>query len=401
MNDLKDWLFPAATLPVAVRQQLVGTFVALVLLAAARLLVLRVLYRGSRDPRVLYRWRKTVTYTTFVLAFMVVGRIWSTGFSSLSTFLGLLTAGLAIALQDPIVNLAGWLFILWRRPFAVGDRIQIGDHQGDVIDIRVFQSTILEIGNWVHADQSTGRVIHIPNGKVFRETQANFTQAFAYIWNEIPVLVTFESDWRRAKGLLEEIAVRHALHLSAAAEEEIRAAARQFMIFYTKLSPAVYTSVADSGVMLTVRYLCDPRQRRGTSQAIWEDVLDTFAACGDIDLAYPTYRYYDNVSEGKRAGHAFSTGRLMTSACLSVILLAPAPVIATPADASAEPVGSPASTPASGPARRRAHRPSLSPEIVRIQREARQQAVDLQSAVSVAQASGHVHLIIDVYGHFE
>jgi small-conductance mechanosensitive channel len=308
MNDLKDWLVPAATLPVAVRQQLVGTFVALVLLAAARLLVLRVLYRGSRDPRVLYRWRKTVTYTTFVLAFMVVGRIWSTGFSSLSTFLGLLTAGLAIALQDPIVNLAGWLFILWRRPFAVGDRIQIGDHQGDVIDIRVFQSTILEIGNWVHADQSTGRVIHIPNGKVFRETQANFTQAFAYIWNEIPVLVTFESDWRRAKGLLEEIAVRHALHLSAAAEEEIRAAARQFMIFYTKLSPAVYTSVADSGVTLTIRYLCDPRQRRGTSQAIWEDVLDTFAACDDIDLAYPTYRYYDNVSEGKREARATRVG---------------------------------------------------------------------------------------------
>jgi hypothetical protein len=76
-------------------------------------------------------------------------------------------------------------------------------------------------------------------------------EADHYIWNEIPVLVTFESDWRRAKGLLEEIAVRHALHLSEEEEEAaaIRAAARRFMIFYTKLSPTVYTSVADSGVM--------------------------------------------------------------------------------------------------------------------------------------------------------
>lgn len=304
MNDLKQWLFPAVSFPPAVREQLLATLVTLVLLAAARLLVLRVLYRRTEDPRALYRWRKAITYTTFVLAFLVVGRIWSTGFSSLSTFLGLVTAGLAIALQDPIVNLAGWLFIVWRRPFVVGDRVQIGDHQGDVIDIRVFQSTILEIGNWVDADQSTGRVIHIPNGKVFREPQANFTQAFAYIWNEIPVLVTFESNWRKAKGLLEEIGTRHALHLSAAAEEEIRAAARRFMIFYTKLSPAVYTSVADSGVMLTIRYLCDPRQRRGTNQAIWEDVLDTFATCDDVDLAYPTYRYYDNVSEGKPGARA-------------------------------------------------------------------------------------------------
>lgn len=102
--------------------------------------------------------------------------------------------------------------------------------------------------------------------------------------------------------------MRHALHLSAAAEERLQAAARQFMIFYTKLSPTVYTSVADSGVMLTIRYLCEPRQRRGSGQAIWEDVLDAFAACDDVDFAYPTYRYYDNVSEAKPEARAPAPG---------------------------------------------------------------------------------------------
>lgn len=104
---------------------------------------------------------------------LVVARLWFVGLQSLSTFLGLLTAALAIALQDPIVNLAGWLFLIWRRPFRVGDRIQIGDIRGDVIDMRIFQFSLLEIGNWVNADQSTGRVIHVPNGKVFREPQAS------------------------------------------------------------------------------------------------------------------------------------------------------------------------------------------------------------------------------------
>ena len=94
---------------------------------------------------------------------------------------------------------------MWKRPFEVGDRIQIGDQKGDVIDQRIFMFTVLEIGNWVDADQSTGRVIHIPNGKIFLETLASYTKGFEYIWNEIPVQVTFESDWRKAKNILESL----------------------------------------------------------------------------------------------------------------------------------------------------------------------------------------------------
>ncbi len=104
--------------------------------------------------------------------------------------MGLFTAGLAIALKDPLTNLAGWLFIVFRKPFIVGDRIQIGPHAGDVVDIRPFQFTILEIRNWVDADQSTGRMIHLPNAKVFVEAQANYSLGFNYIWNEIVVRLT-------------------------------------------------------------------------------------------------------------------------------------------------------------------------------------------------------------------
>jgi len=119
----------------------------LALFLLLRWLVLRALYRRADDARLLYQWRKTVTYVTALLTFLAVGRIWFQGFGSISTFLGLLSAGLAIALQDPIVNLAGWLFLIWRRPFNVGDRIQIGEHRGDVIDVRIFQFTVMEIGN--------------------------------------------------------------------------------------------------------------------------------------------------------------------------------------------------------------------------------------------------------------
>jgi small-conductance mechanosensitive channel len=221
------------------------------------------------------------------------------GIQSAVTFLGLVSAGLAIALKDPVTNLAGWAFILWRRPFVVGDRVQIGKHAGDVIDQRLFQFTLLEIGNWVAADQSTGRMIHVPNGKVFADAMANYTSGFEYIWNEIPVLVTFESDWQKAKGILQEIAEKQAAQLSQAAAERIRQAARRFMIMYSKLAPTVYTSVEESGVLLTVRYMCDPRERRSSEQAIWEDVLKAFSEHPSLDFAYPTQRFYQSGSAGQ------------------------------------------------------------------------------------------------------
>ena len=284
--------------------RVIATLGVMVVFASLRYVVLRIVYRQIEDTKALYQWRKTLTYVTYLLGMLVVGRIWIQGFASVSTFLGLLSAGLAVALRDPIVNFAGWIFIIWRRPFDVGDRVQIGAQQGDVIDIRIFQFTLLEIGNWVNADQSTGRVIHIPNGRVFLEAQASYTRGFQHIWNEIPVLVTFESDWVKAKQILTEVANKDAEKLSKAAEEKVRLAARDFMILYTQLTPVVYTSIADSGVLLTLRYLCEPRARRNTEEKISEDVLLRFAECDDIDFAYPTSRFYDNRAEGKVGARA-------------------------------------------------------------------------------------------------
>ncbi len=274
------------------------SLLALLAFWAVRRIALAVLLRG-RDLQVQYRTRKLVAYVTWPLAFLVIGRIWFAGFQAVSTYLGLLSAGLAIAMQSPLVNLAGWAFILWRQPFKVGDRIQLGDYRGDVIDLRIFNFSLMEIGNWVDADQSTGRVLHVPNGKVFTEVLANYGQGFQYIWNEVAVLLTFESDWRRAKELLHQVAAKHCTSISGAAQQQLREAAKKFMIFYKNLTPTVYTSVRDSGVLLTIRYLCDPRHRRGSEQEIWEAILDAFAAHQDIDFAYPTQRLYRNDREGK------------------------------------------------------------------------------------------------------
>ena len=293
LQGLRESLSDVAT------ARLVQSAAIIVVLFVIRWVVVRIIARRTDDIRTLYQARKIASYVTVVIVLVLLGRVWFSGVQSLLTYFGLLSAGVAIALKDPLTGMAGWLFILWRRPFAVGDRIQIGDHAGDVVDVRLFQFTLLEIRNWVDADQSTGRIIHIPNGDVFSKPVANYVRGFRYIWHEIPVLLTFESDWRTAKSILTEVLSEHAETLTPDAERRLQSASRKYMIFYSTLTPIVYTTVRDSGVLLTMRFLCDPRRRRGTEQTMWEAILERFSAYDDIDFAYPTIRHFDHGTEGK------------------------------------------------------------------------------------------------------
>ena len=298
METLTNWIAQITKLSPRLQENLYTSVIIILILWLSRTLVMSIVWRRVEDVRLRYRWRKTSKSVAVVLGFVFVGPVWFEGIRHLATFLGFVAVGLTIALKDVVTAIAGWFFIIWRRPFSVGDRIQIGEHAGDVIDVRIFRFTLMEIGNWVDADQSTGRVIHIPNGHVLSDVVSNYSSAFHYIWNELPVLVTFESNWKKAKTILQEIATKHTQRSSDVAQKRIQEASRRFMIFYSVLTPTVYTSVAESGVLLTIRYLCEPRTRRGTAETIWEDVLLQFAAHNDINFAYPTRRFYDDHQEG-------------------------------------------------------------------------------------------------------
>lgn len=299
---MRDWLQDRVGLSPAMQMHLLVTIVVIGVLWIVERIVLAIAYRRFTDPWTRYRWRKSVTYLFLAIGVLVIGREWLEGFKSLATFLGIVSAGIAISLRDPLANLAGWAFLVWSGPFEVGDRIEIAKHKGDVIDIHLFQFTLNEIGAWVDADQSTGRIVHIPNQLVFTEAVANYDKGFKYVWNEVPVLVTYESNWSKAKEILTQIAFKHAEHLTAEAERDLLAASRQYLINYKKLTPIVYTSTTASGILLTVRYLIEPRRRRGTVSAIWDEILTEFAKAKDIELAYHTVRSFANPIEGKIVG---------------------------------------------------------------------------------------------------
>lgn len=292
MDTISNFLQEHVGLAPDIQKKIFYSILILVVLALIRYAVLKVVWRFTEDPKNRYTWKRAVSFSIGFLSILLVLSVWMKALGQLGAFLGLVSAGIAIAMKDPLTNIAGWMFIMVRKPFSLGDRVQIGANTGDIIDIRLFQFSMLEIGNWVDADQSTGRIIHLPNGKVFTEAQANYTAGFEFIWNEIAVLVTFESAWKKAKELLQEIITKYAEATSASAEKKIREASKKYMIFYQYLTPIVYTKVMDSGVLLTVRYVCDPRTRRSSENNIWEEILDAFDRYDDIDFAYPTTRFY-------------------------------------------------------------------------------------------------------------
>ena len=299
MIDSFDWFTRFFTYS-SIQVKFIASFIAVLSFIILRKLFLKILFKNTSNALVRYRWQKISSYIINVLGLIIVGQIWFKGFESIATYLGLLSAGVAIALKDPLVNLTGWAFILSRAPFVVGDRIQIGEHSGDVIDINFFKFTLMEVGHWGEGEQASGRIIHIPNGKVFIDILANYSKGFKYIWNEVPVLLTFESDWKKAKKMLEKISKKHTANISKVAAKNYKEVSKLYMVYQPDFNPQIYTKVEDSGILLTIRYLCNPRKRRITSQFIWEDILNDFENEMNIDFAYPTTRFFDAKTESKQ-----------------------------------------------------------------------------------------------------
>lgn len=175
-------------------QQIWMTIVFILAAYGMLFVLIRVINRRVENLKARHTIRKNAVYLIHFLLFIAVVFVWLQRITSLSIFLGFASAGLALALQEVILSIAGWFLIIARHPFEVGDRIELADVKGDVIDIRLLQTSLLEIGNWVDADQSTGRIVNIPNSFVFKKPNFNYNRGFEFIWNEIPFVVTFESD---------------------------------------------------------------------------------------------------------------------------------------------------------------------------------------------------------------
>lgn len=300
MRKIEYWIEDNFHLSAQVQENVLKSLIALLVLWVISRVLLRLASRQQTDTRKLYQWKKTTNYVVTALGIIFLANIWFEGFKSITTFLGIFSVGLVVVLRDPILNMMGWVFLIWKRPFKVGDRIKIGLYTGDVIDIGFFQFTINELGEWVDSEQATGRVVHIPNSQVLTQGQINYNYGFPFLWHEVQLRITFESNWQKAKVILKDIALRHSERLNEEQEQRVRIEAQQHLIFYRSFEPKVFIKVRENGIQITVRYLCNLNGRRESENKIWEDTLTEFLATSDIRFAYPTTRFY-SAGEGQES----------------------------------------------------------------------------------------------------
>lgn len=206
--------------------------------------------------------------------------------------LGLLLAAIAISLRDIFSNIAGWVIIMSGRGYRARDRVKIGSIIGDVIDIGILRTTLAEIGEWVKADQSTGRLVTIPNNMVLSNPVSNYTQGFDFVWDEFSLNITFESEWSRAEEIMLDVAMKDFEDKKDQILERIKMVKKKYLLRYNVVSPKVYITIGDSGVCLTLRYMVRTRRRRTMQDSFSREILARFATEPRVELAYPTMRLY-------------------------------------------------------------------------------------------------------------
>ena len=248
----------------------------------------RVALRYIEDPSRRYRTAKLLGRLGSLVALFAIIALWSPRGRDVLTLLTVIGAGLAIAMREALLSFAGWMNIALRTPYTQGDRIQVNDVRGDVIDIRLIHTTLMEVGGWVEAEQSSGRIVHIPNSWIFQHPLYNYTRGFGFIWNEYALTLTFRSDWQAARDIMLSFAQESAAIVEQQAAQQIRRMSREYLIHYSILTPFVYVKIVPNGIRLSLRYLCEVRKRRGTEHALTLSILAAFEEHGGIELAYPT-----------------------------------------------------------------------------------------------------------------
>jgi len=247
-----------------------------------------IVFKHIQDKKTRYTANKVNSILAVIVILVILVRIWVADASSLVLSLGVIGAGIAIALQNVFMNFVGGFIIMASRPYEIGDRIEIAGEAGDVIDIGVMSTTLLEIGGWVNGDQPTGRVTIIPNGKVITRQVHNYTKDHSFIWDELTVPITYDSDWRQAREIMLTIVRQEVTEITKLAEAEIERLGEKYYFPKKVVEPSVYITPTDNWLTFNIRYVTYVKERRAVRNRIYTLIVERLQEVKEITIASGT-----------------------------------------------------------------------------------------------------------------
>lgn len=228
-------------------------------------------------------------FTVFLLLFVFRDKL-----AGFTVALGFAGAGIAFALQEVIASFAGWLAIMFGGFYKSGDRVQVGGIKGDVMDIGMLRTTIMETGQWVDGDLYNGRIVLIANSFVFKEPVFNYSGEFPFLWDEIKIPIQYGSDYDLVKSILEEIGSAFSSDLTQKSKEQWISLQRKYRLEDAQTEPMVSLIANDNWVEYTLRYVVSYKKRRATKTDLFTKILKKVETTnGAIKFASATFQIVD------------------------------------------------------------------------------------------------------------
>jgi len=265
------------------------TLIILVFMWAFYLVLCIFINTRCRNLKTRYTWQTRAFYTFLFLSIFMVGRIWLSGLQDVITFLSIIAAALTITQKESLMNLMGCALIYWRELFHTGDRIQVGNYYGEVTSIRTFYFQLLECDLQAAGDQTTGKIVKVPNGLVITAPVINYSEMIPFTWSEYRVTVVPEADFEAVRNFLMNYIDEKVKQYYLESKHYLKKYVRNNFISEQTLTTQSFIKIkpADpAGIEVTIRYLCLPAEQRELESAITEALLQYLKTQDAITLAY-------------------------------------------------------------------------------------------------------------------
>ena len=250
----------------------------------------RTLLSRIKDGSNRYKAKKFASFAGYVLTIILLGVIYSDRLGGLTVAFGVAGAGIAFALQEVIASFAGWLAIMLGGFYKTGDRVQLNGIIGDVMDIGVLRTTLMETGQWVDGDLYSGRIVLIGNSFVFKEPVFNYSGDFPFLWDEIKIPVQYGSNYDKTNSILMDTAREIVGDIESRSKEKWMSLQRKYRLEDAQTKPMVSLVANDNWVEFTLRYVVNYKKRRHTKTILFTEILKRIEASnGEVKFASATF----------------------------------------------------------------------------------------------------------------
>ena len=269
-NFFKEWLFD----PVV--GKIITALVGILIISIVIRFLQRSLSRYIKDPDARYRGRKFLAFLGYLVGIIFLTAVFSERLGGLHIAFGIVGAGVAFALQEVITSIAGFVAVSFGHFYKTGDRIQLAGIRGDVIDIGVLRTTLMECGDWVQGDLYNGRIVRIANSFVFKDPVFNYSADFPFLWDEITLPIRFESDQRLTREILQRVVNEVVGDYVPYAKNTWKEMVQKYKIEHETVEPMVTMIANDNWMEFTIRYVVDFKKRRSTKDRLFTRFLEEF-----------------------------------------------------------------------------------------------------------------------------